>query len=287
MDTLIEILKYLLFGTIQGLLEVLPISSSGHVAFLQEIITLEVDGSILFLSLINLGSVIAIIYFLKKDIKVYLVDSCKYIFKKNREKPIRKNFYYLRNVVIGVIPVAILGLTASGLIEKIYSISPFILIGIGSLLTATILYLVRNITNTYVNQDFTVKDSLMIGLVQLISVLPGLSRMGATTAAGLKRKLSMDSALKFSFMMAIPISFGSILSELWSFDFSTQAFSNGFDPTDVFHYIYYFSGFAASIVVTYFALKFVFVLFRRGDLRFFYIYNFVFGFISLFIGISR
>jgi undecaprenyl-diphosphatase len=287
MEILIEIIKYIFLGAVQGVTEVLPISSSGHVAFFQEFLDLDIDSSVFFLIVLNLGSMIAVIFFLRKDIVELIIDFYKYVFKKNRDKNITKNFFYVKNVIIGIIPIGIFGFLITDMVSDLYLEYTFLLIGIGSLITATILYAVRNTTNANINLTFDGKDSFFIGVMQVFSIIPGLSRLGVTTAAGLNRKLSMDSALKFSFMMFIPISIGSILQQIIEYQFNPVNMVGGFDFSDFWHYLYYFLGFVTSIILTYYALKLVFIWFRRGNLGFFYIYNFIFGMIAIFIGVLR
>lgn len=286
MDVIIEFIKYILLGAIQGVTEVLPISSSGHVSVFQELFPADIDNSPFFLILLNFGSMIAVIFYLRKDLKVYLNSFFSFVFKNNREKEVRSNFCYIRNVFIGIIPILVLGYFVDLLIRNYFLINPLLIIGIGSLMTATILFVVRNYTEMHVNKDVKVSDAWFIGFVQVISVMPGLSRLGVATAAGVKRKLSMDSALKFTFMMFIPISVGTIFYQAISVNFDMNNMMQNFDFSNYLHYFYYLVAFAVSIVSTYYALKWIFIWFRKGKLAFFYIYNFVFGFITLFIGLS-
>ncbi|PKK94839.1 MAG: hypothetical protein CVV60_04415 [Tenericutes bacterium HGW-Tenericutes-5] len=286
MEVLIEFLKYIFLGAIQGVTEVLPVSSSGHVAVFQELVSTEIDNSPFFLILLNFGSVIAVIYYLRKDLKMYLKDSFSYIFKANREKEVKKNFLYVRNVFIGILPILVFGYFVDLLIRNYFVVNPLLIVGIGSLITATILYVVRNYTEMHVNTDVKSNDALFIGFVQVISVMPGLSRLGVATAAGVKRKLSMDSALKFTFMMLIPISLATTVYQFISFNFDTQNMMHNFDASNFLNYVYYFVAFIVSMVSTYYALKWIFIWFRKGKLAFFYIYNFIFGFITLFMGLS-
>ncbi|MDD4069141.1 MAG: undecaprenyl-diphosphate phosphatase [Candidatus Izemoplasmatales bacterium] len=286
MDIIIELLKYIFLGIVQGITEVLPISSSAHVTVIQELLLTDTDNSDFFLVILNFGSMIAVVYFLRKSICCYIEDFFKYTIKKNREESVVKSVRYLRNLFFGLLPMILVGYYLGVLFTTIDNRNPILIIGVGALMTATILYLIRNETNQHVNQDLTVRDSLFIGVLQLISILPGLSRLAVVTAAGVNRKLSMDSALKFAFLMFIPISIGSILQQFIQYRDDLSGMMTNFDFTNYLHYIYYFVGFTVSIFATYFALKWVFVLFRRGKLEFFYIYNLVFGLIALLIGIS-
>jgi undecaprenyl-diphosphatase len=286
MDVLIEFLKYIFLGAIQGVTEVLPISSSGHVSVFQELVPTDIDNSPFFLILLNFGSMIAVIYYLRKELKIYLSDFFSYMFKGNRDKEVKKNFCYLRNVFIGIIPILVLGYFFDLLIRNYFLLNPLLIIGIGSLITATILYVVRNHTEMHVNTDVKASDAIYIGIVQVISVMPGLSRLGVATAAGVNRKLSMDSALKFTFMMLIPISIATMFYQIIQVNFNMENIMHNFDASNVLNYFYYLIAFIVSIVATYFALKWIFIWFRKGKLAFFYIYNLIFGFTTLFMGLS-
>jgi undecaprenyl-diphosphatase len=284
MEILLELFKYILLGFIQGVTEVLPISSSGHVAFVKQFLSLDVDTNVLFLIILNLGSMVAVVYFLRKDVKELIVDSYRYVFKKVRTKEVNKNYQYIKDIIVAIIPIAFFGFLLSGAVSSLYDNYTFIAVGIGALATGTILYFVRNSTNANVNLNLTYKDSVFIGIVQTFALFPGLSRLGITTAAGLKRKISMDSILKFTFLMYIPISIGSIIQQCFSSE-NGALFSN-LGVESAIEYLYYLIGFGVSLVTTYFALRLVFIWFRRGKLGFFYVYNFVFGFIALLIGLA-
>ena len=287
MERLIELIKYILFGAIQGVTEVLPISSSGHVTFAQEILNVKIDDSVFFLIVLNFGSMIAVIYYLRLEIKTYFCDFIKYIFKRSDDKIVKSNFLYVKNVIIGIIPLLFFGAIVVIYLDRYYHNNPLIFIALGSLMTATILFIVRNQTNQHVKTNITTRDSLFIGFLQVLALFPGLSRLGITTAAGVQRKLSMDSALKFSFMMFIPVSIATIFSQIFGSDFKFEDMMSNFDASNFWSYIYYFVGFIVSTFTTYFALKWVFILFRKGKLRFFYLYNLVFGIIVLIIAINR
>jgi len=142
MEVFLEIIEYIVLGLIQGVTEVLPISSSGHVTFAQEMFNTDIDNSVFFLIVLNLGSIISIIYYLRKDLKVYFTDFYLYVFRKNREKSVKKNFCYLRNVFYGILPIMIIGFFVSYFIQDIYDANSLIFIGVGALMTATILFAV-------------------------------------------------------------------------------------------------------------------------------------------------
>ncbi|MDY0024083.1 MAG: undecaprenyl-diphosphate phosphatase [Candidatus Izemoplasmatales bacterium] len=286
MEILIELIKYIIFGIVQGVTEVLPVSSRGHVLFLDSIFRAGIGDNDFFVILLNLGSMIAVIYFLRKDVKLYFKDFYKYVIKKDRSKEIKHNYNYLRNVFIGIIPIFIVGATVTFVGLKDYSESiSYVLIGLGALATATILFIVRNQMNEHVNKDVTSKSAFFIGVMQVLSVFPGLSRLGITTAAGVNRRLSMDSALKFAFMMFIPISIGAILSQFIAVNFDFSILLSDFIVNDIWTYFYYIISFIVSIFATYYSLKWVFIWFRKGKLTVFYLYNLLFGLIAIAYGL--
>ena len=194
MEILIELIKYIIFGIVQGVTEVLPVSSRGHVLFLDSIFQAGIGDNDFFVILLNLGSMIAVIYFLRKDVKYCACNLYKYAFKKDRSTQIKKSYSYVKNIFIGIIPIFIVGaiVTLSGLKDYNESTS-YVLIGLGALATATILFIVRNQMNEHVNKDVTSKSAFFIGVMQVLSVFPGLSRLGITTAAGVNRRLSKFS----------------------------------------------------------------------------------------------
>jgi undecaprenyl-diphosphatase len=287
MDILIEIIKYIFLGFIQGITEVLPVSSSGHVLFFQKLFNVEIDSSAMLIMILNLGSMLAIFYFLRSEIKTLFLGFNRYVFKRSRDIESKKNYKYVKTVFVGILPIFLFGYLVNLIIEPIYKDYTLLVIGIGSLMTATILYFVRYTPNENIKKEITTKDALFIGIFQLIAVFPGLSRLGVVTASGLHRKISMDSILKFTFLMFIPISVGSTILELISYKVNQENMVINFDFTNVYHLIYYILGFVISIVSTYFALKWLFILFRRGKLAVFYVYNFIFGFLCILISITQ
>ena len=108
-------------------------------------------------------------------------------------------------IILGSIPIGIVGLLFKDEIET--ALSNIKIVGIAFLVTALFLFLVRNIKGEKKDKDLNWKDALIIGLVQVIAVIPGISRSGSTLIAALFRNLKRESAFKYSFMLYIPVSF--------------------------------------------------------------------------------
>ncbi|QWC00110.1 undecaprenyl-diphosphate phosphatase [Mycoplasmatota bacterium] len=280
---IIEFIKYIFYGIIQGVLEVLPISSSGHVAFFQHLTTEDINNGLFFLILVNLGSLLAIIIYMRKTIMKLMVDAYKYIIKKEEKSDYKKSVTYIKSIVIAIVPIGIVGAVFSAY-NIFYGDYLLIIIGMGSLITATILFLARKRTDMFTSTRVTKKKAFYIGLVQLLAVIPGVSRLAVTTAAGTRKELSHETALTFSILISIPISLGALLISLLIGLIDSNTLIN-FDTTDFSIFIYYFIAMFVSFIGTFYALRFIYIITRKGNLRLFFIYNLLFGLVALFIGL--
>ncbi len=195
-----EEIKLIILAIIQGITEPLPISSSGHMVLFEELLSLELPG-LYFETLVNFGSLFAIILFYWKDLKELISKSFVYLVKG---KEGIEEFKYIMLVGLATIPAGLFGFLFSGVIENyfknILSVSVFLI------LTGVMLLSVERV-KIKKKEKVTLFDSILIGLAQIVALIPGVSRSGVTTVTGLSRGLQIEDALKFSFMMYIPISF--------------------------------------------------------------------------------
>jgi len=286
MQAVIELLEYILLGFVEGIASILPISSNGHILFLKEILNIDADSGVLLLLILNLGSMLGIIIYFKKELRSYINSGFCYFFRRKCYNVISEDLHGMRNVLIGIFPLLVVGSIMTFFIEDIFAQNIMVIIGLGSLMTATVLYLVRNLTNSGVKKVISAQDAWVIGLMQVLALFPGFSRLAVTTAAGVNRKLSMDTTLKFVFLMYIPVSLAAFFGTLLSYQFDFNYILADFDPSNTLSYINFFFGFVVSAISTVFALKLIFVIFRKGNMAIFYIYNLIFGLTAIFIGIS-
>ena len=284
---LIELLKYMLLGFIQGITEVLPISSSGHVAIMQEIMNTSFDEGLVFLSLINLGSFLALVIYFRNRLIELIEAFWQYVVKKERDSETINNYQYGMKLIVATLPIAVVGLFFAGTIDQIYQMYPFVMVGFGLLVTSTFLFIVREKPKKYVDTTIDYKTAVMVGILQPLSLLPGLSRSGITTSGGLLKKVSLTTALRFSMLLYIPISFGSVLLFLIYFLQNPDPTVYGFDPTNGVQIIYYFVSFTMSFIATLMGLKYLFKYFERGKLIYFAVYTMVLGTLSLVIGLMN
>jgi len=279
----VDLIRYIVYGLTQGFFEVLPISSAGLVSFIQEISQQdfsEVNNNF-FLAFVNLGSLFAVIIYLKKRIRKILVESYRYVVKKSTDDEHKKSFMFLKNIVIAILPTGIIGIVYSFL-NIDYKEYGMVILGVGALLTGTILYYARFNTDRYTNTIVNRRQAWYIGVFQVLSILPGVSRLAVTTAAGTHRELSHETSLTFSLLIYIPISLGTIFVMLVTSGLGNEVFS-----VPGYTIIYYLASLLFSFIATMVALKYLFIITRKGNFRFFYILNLIFGVVALFLGVSQ
>ncbi len=283
--SVIELIKYIFLGIIQGITKVLPISSSGHVAIAQVVLATDIDQSNnygVFLAIVNFGSLIAVLIYFRKAIIEMIVNFFKYAFNKDRNDVTRKSFNYVLMLFIATVPLVILGDYIKNFLEDYLNQYVLIFVGIGSLIGATFLYLAKDYVNKNIKKNLSYTDSVIIGILQIFTAMPGLSRFAITTSVGMMRKNSMDTSLTFSIFLYIPISIGTII--LYGFDWVR-------DPSQFaiegYQFLYFSAAFIMSVLATYYAIKKVFIWFRKGKFLGFAVYSMILGFIALILGLMQ
>lgn len=270
---MIEIIKYLIFGFVQGLTEPLPISSSGHLVLLRYIFNTNAFDDLTFEILLNFASFLAIFFLFRKDIFKLISSFFTYILKKEeRTNPVIKDDYkYCWLIVLGCIPAGIIGVLFKDSIES--ALSNVKILGVAFIITAILLFLVRKINGNKKDKDLSIMDAIVIGLFQVVALIPGISRSGAVLVGCLLRNLDRESSLKYAFMLYLPVSIGSFaLSVTDLLDIN----SNLVLP--------YLVGFLMTVVMTYIASLWFFGIVKKGKLWKFSIYLVILGlFILLFV----
>jgi len=192
---------------VQGVTEWLPVSSSGHLVILQHLMGLTVP--VAFDVMLHLGTLFSVLLFMRKDV-ASIVQKCVELDFKAPEG--RLALY----VVVGTIPAGVAGLLFKSWFESLFS--SLKAVGLGLFLTALLLFASRNAAG---RKDVGLKTSIKIGLVQAVSIIPGVSRSGSTISAGLLLGLRRSEAAKFSFLLSIPAIAGATVVEYRHLDFST------------------------------------------------------------------
>lgn len=267
---IIELLKYIFLGFIQGITEPIPVSSSGHLLIAKVLMErwfgdIAIDYDLLAI-ITNFGSLIAIIAIFWKDIISLIKDF--FSFLKTKDKKYKLNFRYCLFLVIATIPAGICGLIVTKLkiFDSLESNVKFV--GVMLLVTAIFLFLIRNIKGEKKDKNMTLKDAIIVGLFQVVALFPGISRSGATIVGGMTRKFTRETAFKFSFLLYIPISLATMIlgiSDLLGANLSAA------------QWIYYMSSMIIAGIFTYIGTKWFRKLVVDGKLIYFVIYCVVVG----------
>ncbi|MDC3425560.1 undecaprenyl-diphosphate phosphatase [Aquibacillus sp. 3ASR75-11] len=261
------LLKYTFLGLFQGFTEPIPISSSGHLVIVKNLFQLEMEG-LSFEVLVNFGSLIAVLIIYRRDILRLIQNGTGYLFTKNKQQ--RSDFNFILYLLIGTIPAGVIGILFEDWISTTFS--SIKMVGITLIITGFALWIIRNLKGQKNDGDLTWKDALIVGLAQSVALIPGISRSGATIVAAMLLGMKQTTALRFSFMLYIPVSLGSMLLS------AEELITN---PQFEALFIPYMLAFLAAIIASYFALKWFMNIMAKGNLKYFAIYCFVVGFLAV------
>lgn len=259
---LILIIKMMVIGLVQGFTEPIPVSSSGHVMIASELLGLGEQG-FTFAILTNTASLAAILYIYRKDIARLTSNSILYL--KTKQTRYKSDFRFVFFIVIGTIPAGVLGVLLSDYIAENVSMT---IIAVMLFITGIALWLIRDLKGHKDESDLTIKDAFLVGLGQAVALTPGISRSGATIISAVAVGMKPDTALRFSFMLYIPVSLGGVI--LGTADFLTE-------PNKASLAIPYLATFIATLFMTYFAMKWFMGIMKKGKLNYFTYYCFIVG----------
>jgi undecaprenyl-diphosphatase len=257
------ILKYLFLGIFQGFTEPIPISSSGHLVLAQYFLGIEEPG-LTFEILVNTASLFAVLLVYREDIWRLIVNGLGYFKEKTPEN--KRDFHFIVYLIIGTIPAGVIGILFGDVIEE--HLSSVVTIGITLIITGTALWLIRNLRGRKNDGDLNVKDALIIGLAQAVALIPGISRSGATIVAAMARGMKAETALRYSFLLYIPVSFGVMLLGIKDLIESPPAASMTMP---------YVLAFFGSLIASYFSLKWFMNIMAKGNLKYFAFYCLLVG----------
>lgn len=202
----------IILGIFQGISEFLPISSSGHLVVLQHIFGIK-EGNLFFTEMLHFGTLISIFIVFFNDIIKIIAEFFKMIGQgiKNRKFKITNIYQKMAIlIIVGSVPTAFIGLLFQETFEKLYS--SLLHISIAFMVTGLILWIVDKKSREEKKvKDMTYGDAIIIGTFQGIAIIPGISRSGSTIAGGLFRGLNRNLATEYSFLLALPATFGAAL----------------------------------------------------------------------------
>lgn len=266
---MIEIVKAVLFGVVQGITEWLPISSTGHMILLNEFVALDVSPEFweMFLVVVQFGSILAVVLLFWK--KIFPFD-----FK---QKPfIKKDIFTLWfKILAACIPAAIIGILFDDVFNALFY--NYVCVAVMLILFGILFIVVENKNKNAVPKitelsQITYKAALIIGVWQLIAgVFPGTSRSGATIIGALLLGLSRTVSAEFTFFLAIPVMFGASLLKLVKY---AAAFS-------AMEWTILAVGMVVAFAVSVVVIKFLMGYIKKHDFKVFGWYRIILGILVL------
>ncbi|MFB4165640.1 undecaprenyl-diphosphate phosphatase [Alteribacillus sp. JSM 102045] len=261
------LLKYLVLGLVQGITEPIPISSSGHLIIFRELFGIEARG-LSFEIFVNFASLLAVFVIYREDILRLVTNGFRYLVKK--EKAAKNDFQFIIYLIVATIPVGIIGVLFGDSIGE--ALSGTKTVGVTLLITAIAIWIIRNRRGRKKDSALTMKDAVIVGLAQAVAVTPGISRSGASIVASMLVGMNQETALRFSFLLYIPVSLGTGILEIPEI-ISDPGFNELMIP--------YIIAFIASFIATYFALKWLMNIMEKGNLKYFAYYCVIVGFLVI------
>lgn len=256
----------LILGLIQGLTEYLPVSSSGHLAIGSALFGIDGESNLTFTVAVHVATVLSTLVILWKEIDWLL----KGLFKFEMNEETR----YVINIVVSMIPIAIVGFFFKDKVEEIFG-SGLLIVGLMLLLTACLLAF-SYYAKPRQRGKITMKDAFIIGIAQACAVMPGLSRSGSTIATGLLLGNKKEKLAQFSFLMVIPPILGEALLDIKkTIEGSAEAAVGKIELLPLI------IGFTAAFVAGCFACKWMINIVKKGKLIYFAIYCAIVGTITL------
>ncbi len=266
-------IQALILGILQGATEFLPISSSAHLVLVPWLLRWE-PSSLVFDAMVHWGTLTAVILFFRRDLVQLFIAGIRSLFRRAPEGPEARLAW---GIVIGTLPAVLLGYLFKEQFEALFlnpqAVSGFLL------LTALFLFASERWSRQQRSlQEVSLLDALLIGTAQAAAIAPGISRSGATIAAGLGRGLRRETAARFSFLLATPALIGAGVLQL------IEVASAGRLSEQVPALVI---GFLAAAITGYLCIRFLLGYLQRGRLYAFAAYCAAAGLGGLLLSLMR
>lgn len=274
---ILEIIKAVIIGIVEGITEWLPVSSTGHLILLDELIRLDVSAAFLemFLVVIQLGAIMAV--------PILFWDRLIPFTGKKSIGDKRKIYHIWGKVIVGSIPAALLGFFLDDLLDAYFY--NYIVVAFALAIYGVAFIFIEKIkaeNDFRINhiEELTYKDALRIGAFQSLSLIPGTSRSGSTILGGMINGVSREVSAEFSFFMAIPIMLGASGLKCVKFVLTGVSLSSS-------EVLILLVGIITSFLVSLVVIKFLMDFVKRHDFKLFGYYRIVLGLILLLVFFSR
>jgi len=259
----VDVLTAIILGVIQGLTEFLPVSSSGHLILLGQ--NGFQENNLLFVVFVHLATALSTLVVFKKEVTKIILGIIK--FKWNNE------FKFSLKIIISMIPAVIVGFYLDEQINSLFNntgLKQILIVGSMLIVTSILLYVADKSKRTLKNVSFI--NCLIIGIAQAFAILPGVSRSGTTIATSVLLGVDREKAARFSFLMVIPLIIGKV---------SKDCLDSNFSNLDNQQILSLFVGFFAAFITGVIACKWMIILVKNSQLKYFSYYCFLIGLISI------
>lgn len=264
---MIEAIKAIIVGLVQGLTEFLPVSSSGHIIIAQNILGLDYNENenLIFVIVLHFATALSTIVIFRKEIKDIFAGLFQFQWNEQTQ--------FALKIIISMIPAALVGLFLEDMVGEL--LSNLRVVGSCLLVTAVLLYFANKSRSS--NKDVSFLNALLIGIAQAFAaIFPGLSRSGTTISSSILLGVDKAKAAGFSFLMVLPLIFGAALKKI--LDLSKGGAS--VESMDI-HYLPMILGFVAAFFSGLFACKWMIAFVKKSKLTYFAVYCLVVGILVL------
>ena len=269
--SLVEVLKIIVLGIVEGFTEWLPISSTGHMILVDEIIRLNQPDAFkdVFLVVIQLGAILAVVIMYFNRLNPFSRQ------KTSRQRDATWALWI--KIVVACVPAAVLGLLLDDWMEA-HLFNAYVVAAM--LIIYGVLFILVENSRRYANSDLQkvgqipIQTAFYIGMFQVLSLVPGTSRSGATILGAMILGCSRGAAAEFSFFLGIPVMFGASFLKLVKYFLD----GNSFTGPQIFYTVF---GMLIAFLVSVYSIKFLMNYVRKNDFKFFGYYRIILGVIVL------
>lgn len=265
---ILEILKVIIIGIVEGITEWLPISSTGHMILVDELIKLNASDEFksMFMVVIQLGAILAVVVLYFRKLNPF-----------SRGKSLKMRYLTIelwKKIIVACLPAAMLGVLIDDWLDA-HLYNGFI-VAMALIVYGVLFIIIENSNKKRVDSITKVysidyQTALFIGAFQVLALIPGTSRSGATIIGGMILGASRSVAAEFSFFLSIPIMFGASLLKLVKFGFH-------YSMAEI---VYLLLGMIVAFLVSIFSISFLLSWIKKNDFKFFGYYRIVLGLIVL------
>lgn len=263
---MIDIIKAIIFGIIEGITEWLPISSTGHMILAEEFIKLNVTPEFwkMFLVVIQLGAILAVVLLYFRKLNPFALS------KTSEEK--KDTWILWFKVLVACIPAAVIGILFEDEIDRFLDNAWIVAL---MLIIYGIFFILIEKRNKKASitelKSLTYRTALIVGIFQVLALIPGTSRSGATILGAMLIGTSREIAAEFTFFLAIPVMFGASLLKILKFGLAFSGMEIAILAT----------GLITAFIVSIIAIKFLMSYIKKNDFKVFGYYRIILGIIVL------